>query len=189
MVLALGQIRAYKGLGELVEAFQSLGENRRAELWLAGEPVDAELAEELHKVADREDDVHVRAEFLSPVDVDALLKASDVVALPYRAILTSGAAILAMSFARACVAPRLGCLPEVLDEEGAFFYDSTDTDGLRNALERALAARCDLPAMGRHNRERIEPWDWDRAADTLLHLYRRLAPFRFGPPPQAGEVA
>jgi beta-1,4-mannosyltransferase len=176
MIACLGMIRAYKGLLELVRAFRPLPDDGRAELWIAGEPVDAALAAELRREANGSPRIHLRLEFLSADEVEVLLKACDVVAMPYRSILTSGAALLAMSFAKPCVAPRLGCLSEVLDESGAFLYDPTDLDGLGGALARAIESSASLPSMGQHNRTRAAAWSWAAAADLLLERYGRLFP-------------
>jgi glycosyltransferase involved in cell wall biosynthesis len=174
VVLCLGQVRRYKGLVDAVRAFRALDARGGAVLWIAGEPVDAGVAADLEREAAGAADVRLRFEFLPAEDVAVLLAASDVVALPYVSILTSGAAVLATSFGRACVAPRLEALTEVLDERGAFFYDPADPAGLREALARAIAARADLPAMGRHNAERASAWSWTDAAARLTGLYRSI---------------
>lgn len=185
VVACLGMIRAYKGLHELVRAFGTLPDDRRAELWIAGEPIDTALAADLRHAADGSPRMHLWFDFLSPDEVEVLLKAADVVALPYRNILTSGAALLAMSFAKPCVAPRLGCLVEVLDESGAFLYDPTDRNGLGEALARAIESASRLPAMGHHNRTRATAWSWAAAADLLLERYDRLR----AAGPRAGDAA
>ncbi|MEZ4597387.1 MAG: glycosyltransferase [Chloroflexota bacterium] len=43
--------------------------------------------------------------------MQVFLRAADVMVLPYRDVLTSGSAILAMTFGLPVVAPRIGCLP------------------------------------------------------------------------------
>lgn len=171
MVLSLGQLRRYKGLPDLVRAFNDRPAGARAELWIAGEPVDAEVVTELQQAVSDTADVHVLARFLEPDDVERLFKACDVVALPYLSILTSGAAVLAMSYGRPCVVPRLGCLVEVLDDQGAFFYDEAQPDGLRNALALALVSKGRLPAMGQRNLARASEWSWAMAAEQLVRLY------------------
>jgi glycosyltransferase involved in cell wall biosynthesis len=172
LILCLGQIRPYKALLELVGAFQTLGKSPPAELWIAGEPIDPALAKDLQEEARASTNIHFRPAHLPPAEVSALLEASDLVALPYRSILTSGGARLAMSFGRACVAPRLGDLVELLDERGAFLYDPADPHGLRNALQRAVESSSRLPGMGRHNFERVSQWTWPQAAGQMLDLYR-----------------
>jgi beta-1,4-mannosyltransferase len=172
VILSLGQIRPYKGLPDLVRAFRAMPERAGVELWIAGEPVDEELAASLQREAETRPGVCLRLGHQSPAEVEVLLRACDLVALPYLDILTSGAALLAMTFGKPCVAPRLGCLTEVLDERGAFLYDPAEIDGLRGALVRAVEPSANLPEMGEHNRARAAAWSWPAAADRLLGIYR-----------------
>jgi len=171
VILCLGQVRRYKGLLEVVRAFSARPADGHAELWIAGEPVDAALAAELEREAAAVARIHLRFHYLPAEEVALLLAASDVMALPYVNILTSGAAVLAMSYGKACVAPRLAGLMEVLDERGAFFYDPADVAGLRDALAQAIDSAADLPAMGRHNLSKASAWTWSKAAAQLAHLY------------------
>jgi glycosyltransferase involved in cell wall biosynthesis len=169
--LALGQIRPYKGLVELVETFRSLP-HTGVELWIAGQATDQDLSQRLRRESEPRANIHIHAGHVPPEKVQIFLNACDAVVLPYRSILTSGAALLAMSFGRPCIAPRLGCLVEVLDERGAFMYDPDQADGLQNALTEAIESSAKLPAMGHHNLERASQWSWSRAAERLLELYR-----------------
>ena len=187
MIVSLGMIRPYKGLLELVRAFHAMPERDRAELWIAGEPVDAALAADLQRAASTSPRVHLRLDFLPADEVELLFKACDVVALPYRSIVTSGCALLAMSYARPCVAPRLGCLVEVLDERGAFLYDAADSDGLGGALTRAIASSASLPAMGEYNRKRASAWTWTAAAELLVGLYRSVLGIEIEPLGATGD--
>ncbi|MCP9820986.1 glycosyltransferase [Synechococcus sp. Cruz-9H2] len=171
IILCLGQIRTYKGLESMVRAFQTLGAPG-CELRIAGEAVEPSLTAALRRSAEGDDAIHVHASFLSPDEVEILMKACDIVALPYLSILTSGSAVLAMTFGRPCIAPRLGCLPEILDELGAFLYEAGDPDGLRDALARAVEAGPALQEMGRHNRSRVQAWSWPATAEALVRLYR-----------------
>ena len=78
-------------------------------------------------------------------EMQLYLRACDAVVLPFRDVLTSGSAILAMSFGRAVIAPRLGCLPETLSDDAAILYDPTAPDALRDALTSALERRPGRP--------------------------------------------
>ena len=79
------------------------------------------------------------------------MNACDVVVFPYRDTLTSGAVVLAMSFARACIAPRRGCLAALLDRAGGFLYDPDRSRWPRQRLAAGHRSRDQLPEMGRHN--------------------------------------
>jgi beta-1,4-mannosyltransferase len=102
--------------------------------------------------------------------VQLYLNACDVVVLPYQHSFTSGAAILAMSFAKPCIAVRRGCIGGMLDEGGVFLYEG---DALLDAMQRAMSAQ-DVAAMGAHNYARVTQWDWDRVARETVGLYQLL---------------
>jgi glycosyltransferase involved in cell wall biosynthesis len=92
-----------------------------------------------------------------------------VVALPFLEIFTSGSVLLAMSFGRAVIAPRRGCVTDVLDEAGGILYDADDPQGLEGALRVAMTA--DTEAMGRHNAADLSRFDWSRVAEATREVY------------------
>jgi glycosyltransferase involved in cell wall biosynthesis len=90
--------------------------------------------------------------------------------LPFRDILTSGSAILALSHGRPVIAPALGCLPETLPADATILYDPTAPDALANAIEAAVAG--DLAAMGSRARAFADTLDWKPIAAATADLYR-----------------
>ncbi|HOB32769.1 MAG TPA: glycosyltransferase family 1 protein, partial [Verrucomicrobiota bacterium] len=95
--------------------------------------------------------------------------------LPYKDVLTSGAVLLAMSFGRACIAPRLGTITDYLDDRGAFLYDANDPAGLSKALQEALEKSEQTETMGKHNLQKAEECSWNRIAQATVRLYQRDA--------------
>jgi glycosyltransferase involved in cell wall biosynthesis len=171
VIAFVGAIRAYKGAEELLAAFTSssaLGPDVR--LLLGGKPLPRALGAELERRAAADPRIVLRLERLPEEDLSAVLRAADVVALPFRDILTSGSAILALSHGRPVIAPALGCLPETLPEDATFLYDAQDPDALRIALE--AAARADLAAMGRAARRYADGLDWASIAARTSQLYQ-----------------
>jgi len=60
--------------------------------------------------------------------------------LPYRQILTSGSAMLGMSFGKPVIAPAIGGLPEVCPKEArSLLYDPDDEYGLDKAIDQAMS--------------------------------------------------
>jgi beta-1,4-mannosyltransferase len=79
---------------------------------------------------------------------------------------------MAMGFGKACIASRLGCMNEILDEQGAFLYARDDKLGLLNALKTCLEQADRLEIMGKHNRQLAESMDWQRIARLTLNVYQ-----------------
>ncbi|EDX86696.1 glycosyl transferase, group 1 family protein [Synechococcus sp. PCC 7335] len=171
--LFFGMIRWYKGVPELIDAFQKL-RSKDAYLVIAGRfrNKDKGLENLIQEKVKGNKNIKQVLGFIPEEEVQTYMNASDVVLFPYRKSLTSGALILAMSFRRACVAPKLGCMEEVLDETGSFLYDPSSSDGLAHALENVLHRTHDLPDMGEHNYQLAAEWSWETVAQMTLDVYR-----------------
>jgi beta-1,4-mannosyltransferase len=168
--LFLGAVRPYKGILELLAAFRRQAP-RDAVLVIAGEPLDADFSRRIEEAVADADNMHFYPGFVPNREVQVYMNASDVVVLPYRNVLSSGAALLAMSFGKPCVAPATGCLTDVLDSSGAFLYDPGVETGLTESLRQAVEAREMLASMGEHNRQKASEWTWERAAQATKALY------------------
>lgn len=116
-----------------------------------------------------DDRVTTVLDFVSDDDIQLYMNASDCVALPYDEITTSGSAVLAMSFGKAIIIPRRGCVPEQLDEEGSLIYPPDSEDGSRTALIEELNR--DLASMGEHNEQLVRQYDWEKIAKTTSQVY------------------
>jgi len=163
VLLAFGQVRAYKGLGELMQAFAGLPAPL-ARLVVAGE---LRPGARLPAVADPR--IRLFLGRVPDAEVQVFLNAADLVVLPYRRVLTSGAAMLAFSFGRGIVAPRLGCLAELERSGAALLYDPEDPGALATALARALAL--DPAALGERARRLVRGLSWDTIARRHLAAY------------------
>ncbi|MFS8641463.1 MAG: glycosyltransferase, partial [Symbiobacteriaceae bacterium] len=115
--LYLGMIRRYKGVPGLVRAFRRL-EDPRARLIVAGRPATADLRAEIEAAMEGDGRIKAVLEHVPDGDIQLYMNAADAVVMPYEEIFTSGTVVLAMSFGRAVVAPRRGCLAEVVDGQG-----------------------------------------------------------------------
>lgn len=170
--LFLGAVRPYKGILELLAAFR-LQRPEEAVLVIAGEPLDAGFCRKIEEAVAETDNIRFCPGFVPNAEIQVYMNASDVVVLPYRRVLSSGAALLAMSFGKPCVAPATGCLADVLDSSGAFLYDPRVETGLTESLRQAVEAREMLPSMGGHNRRKASEWTWEHAAQATRALYDR----------------
>jgi len=164
----VGWVRSYKGVSELMEAFGRLPESG-ARLVIAGRAVDGAYGARVKAAAKGDQRILLDLGFVADDELQVYLRAADVVATPFLEIFTSGSVLLAMSFGRAVIAPRRGCVVDTLDEAGGILYDANDPQGLEGALRVAMDA--DLEAMGRHNSERLDRFDWSRVAEATRDVY------------------
>ena len=169
--LFLGQIRSYKGVMELIDAFGTV-RDRAARLLIAGRAPEAGTEQKISERVKKDERLDYRPGFVPEAEVQWYMNACDVLVCPYRDVLTSGSVVLASSFARPCVAPRLGCIPEQVEERDSFLYDPDRPGALAEALGRALASRDRLTEMGERSRERASQWSWRRVAQLTLAVYR-----------------
>lgn len=169
--LYLGYVRRYKGVDTLVEAFSRTTDPTNR-LVVAGSPHDEAIRTEMLAAAAADDRITTDLRFVPEDEVQTYMNAADVVALPHVDVLTSGSAILAMSFGRALVAPTIGCLPETLAQQAELLHDP-EAD-LTSVLERAT--RADLAAIGRRNLSAVAAVSWDEIGRRTAAVYRGAEP-------------
>jgi starch synthase len=139
VTLVFGQLRADKGLGDIVQALQRLpalhlvigGHDYGGLAAVAAALESAELAGR----------VTVREGFLEMHQAAQLFAATDTVALPYRMASQSGVLLLAYGFHRPVIVYPVGGLPEaVLDGETGWICSRPDVDALVSALAASIDA-------------------------------------------------
>jgi len=171
-LLFLGSIRPYKGLPELLNAFKQLHSDE-VQLIIAGKPSKAIETERIREETSVYNNIKFIPNFIPDHQIQVYMNACDAVVFPYKDILTSGGLLLAMSFGRACIAPRKGCFEEILDNSGAFLYDPDIQAGLAQAIKGAIQQKAHLLDMGEHNRQLAEQWNWSRLAEMTIKVYQQ----------------
>jgi len=168
----LGMIRKYKGLPDLLNAFVNVDD---ALLYISGKPYSDELANSISERVNSMPNVEARLEFIPDEELQYYMRAADVIVLPYRDIMTSGSVLLAMSFGRPVVVPRLGCIPMVLSDDGGFLYDAKDrSDFIEKLREARSMSREELDAMGDMNYQRARDLSWDDIGNDTVRVYREV---------------
>ena len=169
LFLFFGSIRPYKGVPDLVRAFRQVhGDNLL--LAIVGQPLNRELEGEVISLAAADSRIRTKLQHLPDSELSVYLSAADVVVLPYRDILTSGAAVAALSFGLPVLAPRRGCLPELITPDCGLLYDP-QSESLASALERCL--NLDLAGMCPAARTRAMHFPWDDMVQQTAQIYRR----------------
>lgn len=169
VVASIGGIRPNKGLEELITAFTKI-DDPQAVLLIAGRPYPPEkYVRQIEELSSRESRIILHACDVPETDLQLYIKAADIVALPFKQVLTSGSAILAMSFGRPVIVPRMGCLPELVGDDAGITYEQGDVDGLSKALQQARMA--DLASMGVVAAQRANAYSWSDLARDTVQVY------------------
>lgn len=173
VTLALGTLRPYKGLEDLLAAFSQLPAESRGTLLIAGAAKDRAYANALEQQATSIAGARVQTQFVPDDALATYLGAADLVALPYRRMLTSGVLLAALSYGRPVLAPALPPIAELVREgENGFLFTPSDTGALAAALNRALA-HTDLAALGERALTSARAFDWEKIAAQTVAVYRR----------------
>lgn len=167
--LHFGYIRPYKGILELINAFKKI-ENQNAKLLIVGKPFDDKTANEIN-INSNDRRIKNILRFIPDDDIQIYMNAADVIVLPYKNILTSGTAILSMSFGKPIIAPAIGCIPDIIDEKGGFLYK--EENELSRVLEMVINTdRNTLLNMGKYNLETVEQFEWNKIGKKTFEIYQ-----------------
>jgi len=169
-LLFFGLIRPYKGLEDLVQAFDLFDDDEVKGYWLTvvGETWEGwDLPIKLIESSRHRARITLVNRFVDDDEVIAHFAAADAVVLPYHRSSASSPAHVAMSNGLPLVITAVGGLTEAVAEyEGAILVPPRDPVALRDAIRR-------LPALrGRRYRD---PHSWDRTVTRYGELMDQLA--------------
>lgn len=138
VILFFGNVRAYKGLEDLVAAMPLVRRSVDATLVVAGTFMEP-LERYQKQVRDLgvEDGVRFIADYVPDEEVAALFARSDVVALPYRTATGSGILGQAAGAGKPVVATAVGALPHLVGDRG-ILVPPNDPGALADGLVRAI---------------------------------------------------
>lgn len=178
-LLHFGLVRAYKNLDTLMLRLQDWSP-ADVRLTIVGARIDRAVADRIDDAGRTRPDlltVDLRDDPLDEAELEGIIDAHHAVILPYREILNSGSAMLALSRHRPVIAPAIGAMPELRDAVGAdwvHLYDGALSTGtLRRAAAWVRDTERTAPDLGGHG--------WDRVARDLGLLFDQVAPPRPGP--------
>lgn len=165
----IGLVRPYKNIPHLLRCASRLD---RADLRLlvAGECTDPALAAELSALAAADPRVHLQLRFVPEEELAAAVRALDLTVLPYRDILNSGSALLALSLDVPVLAPALGTLTEVREAVGQEWVRTYTGELDEQELGRAL----EWAAQRREGRAPLGYFDWERNATATARFFRSI---------------
>ncbi|MDL0145390.1 glycosyltransferase [Halobacterium salinarum] len=171
--LFFGSVRRYKGVRKLVSSFQHMNlEN--SELWIVGNPRTNEIKQTIQKMASNSQNVEIVLEFVPESEVQYYMNAADTLVLPYRDILNSGTVMLGLTFSLPIIAPAIGCIPNVVNNEYGILYQPERETALEAAMHD-LKSEKNQREMGREAYNAAKEMTWDKYSEEYAAMYERLA--------------
>jgi glycosyltransferase involved in cell wall biosynthesis len=160
--LFIGLCKPYKNLEGLIETFR-----RRSGallLLIAGAFQKDDYRQRIGALAAGDERIRLYPRYIPDAELQTFLGACDCVVLPYVDTLTSGAAMLALSFGRPVVSVKRGSLQDVITDEVGILYEPKETDGFERALQAAVERRFDEARILAHARR----FSWAAAAEAFV---------------------
>lgn len=185
LVLFSGRIRPYKNVPALLSAFAELPD-RDARCLITGAPSDPIVRADIARMAQRDARVRLNLQHLKRTELAVAHRAADLIALPYREILNSGSALLALSLNRPVLVPRLGALAELAETVGDAWVRCYDGELTPTVLAEALEwAR----HTSRGDHAPLDAYAWPHIALAHRRAYAEVIGSRptrrLAPPPDA----
>jgi beta-1,4-mannosyltransferase len=133
--LFIGLCKPYKNLEELLRAFREVDGD--CVLLVAGAFPDPAYFRQIEMLAHEDSRVKLFPGFVPDDRIHVYLQACDAVVVPYREVLTSGTAMLALSFGRPVLSVDRGFLRDVINSEVGMLFATADRSALVGTLRAA----------------------------------------------------
>lgn len=167
--LFFGQVRTYKNVELLISTFRGLGdENTR--LVIAGPCNDDSLRNRIQRAGSEDPRISLALRPIEAERVQHYFRSADLMVLPFRDVLNSGSAMLALSFSLPVLTRRSGSMPELQKAVGADWmrlYDDLETHSLESAMAWAVLRDAT-------NECSLSTFNWDRIGIDTVNAYRKL---------------
>lgn len=145
IVLLLGHVKPYKGVDTLLNALAIMEPAVRRELCLVVAGKHAAGMRSTEDVAARmslQDCVVVQDRFLPEEEMDALLRAADIVVFPYKMIDASGVFFSVAAYGKAVIATNVGVFSEVIKpNHNGLLITPGDSEALMKGLTELVVNR------------------------------------------------
>jgi len=160
----VGLCKPYKNLDALLEAFVQVRGD--VGILIAGKFQSQQYFERISSKLNTLDRVTFRPGFIQDVDIQLYIEAIDAMVIPYTEILTSGSAMLALSFGRPVIAPDRGNLRALVPPSCGILYD--ESGGLLQAMRLAPSRAFDAQVI----REHAKRFNWEASAARFVDALR-----------------
>ncbi len=157
ILLYLGLIKPYKGVLELIEAYEK-SQLQNTILLIAGKSMDSDYFGKI-RLKENHSGLIIHEGFVSDEELQYYFNVADIALLPFNIIENSGSAILAMGFKKPIIAPRKGVLKYRLSQQDLLLYEEGE---LKNALLKSDSLKSEeLKEIGNRNFRALLEHKWE----------------------------
>lgn len=176
VILDFGQIRKYKGVEDLLRAFQYV-KSRIADskLVIVGKAwIDWKPFQESIQESGLEKDIMTRIEFIPSSEVKYYFSAADVVVLPYKKFESQSAiGTIGLSFGKPLLVTDVGGLKNLVSDERAITKAGNPLQ-MGKKIVALLQNESLLKKLASDSRVLRREFSWERIAQKTVNLYKRL---------------
>lgn len=138
----IGLLRPYKNIEVIIQAFKELS-LKNTKLLIAGNEGEKNYVSKLRMLTEGDKNIIIDVGFISNGEMEAYLRASDVLTLPYNKVssMNSGAMIMAFSYKKTVIVPEIAMAKDMKGEQFFFCYDYDDgAENIAHMKEKMLEA-------------------------------------------------
>jgi beta-1,4-mannosyltransferase len=158
VLLYIGLIKPYKGVLDLITAFNKIEAKEELILLIVGKAMDKVYLGEIKKNLSK--DIVFIEGFIEDDQLQIYFNASDVVVLPFENIENSGSVVLAMGFEKPIIAPYMGVVSKRLSNQKELLYSSKKiTTEILSQILSIPEQR--LKTLGEQNKKNVLKYKWN----------------------------
>jgi len=169
-LLMFGLIRPYKGIEELIRAFEALNIDAGFELEVMGKPQNPSYAQELLASVASVPNIVTEFRHIPDNELSRAIAEAALVILPYKAMHNSGALLLALSLGTPVLVPKNDMTDALAAEVGDLWVQRFDSQITPEAI---LAATTSTSAI--EGSPNLSMRDWSKIGVQHVRLYREIS--------------
>jgi glycosyltransferase involved in cell wall biosynthesis len=170
--LFFGSVEKYKGLPELIDAFNNLNISE-TKLFIVGKVYDSELKKMFSEIKNK--NIVLVSKFISDDEIKSYFDLCDVVVLPFRRITTSGSLVLSMSLGKLIIVPDFPVLKEYAGDCVLYFKAGNIGKLKETMIEAKKMGRKKCFQLGGCAIKRALKWDWKIIGRDYADIYKELS--------------
>lgn len=165
----LGLIRPYKGTEELIEFFNQFTNENKIKFLILGKGDNLYIEELKKRIKNK--NIILDNRFIPTPEIPTYFALADFSVFAYRKILTSGAAILSLSYALPVIAPKKGDLKELIEDNGNGFLFDNESELKEIILKIKNFSPEQKDQMRENALESAKKLDWVEIAKQTIKIY------------------